>query len=392
MKNAYRASADISLDALAYNIGQIRSMIGPETKLMCVVKADAYGHGACALAGRLLEMGADSLAVATVEEGIELRRCGITAPILILGYSSKDQYADIILNDLTSTVFTYTMAKDLDGVAHELGRTASIEIKIDTGMNRMGFTPDEDSVKNIIMIASLLKNLTIRGIFTNFPTAELAEGDMTPQQAHLFTELVQKLQESGVSISCSHCSNSASILKYPDLHMDMIRPGIILYGLYPSDEVGPDLLSLKPVMTLKSHIACIKTVPKGTKVGFGASFTCQRETRIAIVSIGYADGYPRAMSNRGQVLIGGSRYPIIGRICMDQLTVDITDAKDEIRQCDEVILVGKQGSEEITAEEVAAASASFNYEFVCGISRRVPRVYYQNGKVVQVVNYLLDQS
>ena len=389
MKNAYRASACISLDALAYNIGQVRSMISPGTKLMCIVKADAYGHGACALAGRLLEMGADSFAVGTVEEGIELRRCGVKAPILILGYSSKEQLEDIIRNDLTSSVFTYAMAKDLDCAANELGMTASIEISIDTGMNMIGFLPDEDSVKRITMIASLLKNLKIQGIFTYFSTADSEEGDMPMQQAQRFTWMLKRLEESGVSIPCRHCANSAAIMKYPELNMDMVSAGIILYGLYPSDAIDPAPLSLKPVLTLKSHVVYIKTVPKGAKIGYGAAFTCQRETRVATIPVGYADGYPRAMSNCGHVLIGGNRYPIIGRICMDQLMVDITDAEDEIRQCDEVILFGKQGSEEITVEEIAEASASCNYEFVCGISRRVPRVYYQHGKAVQVVNYLI---
>jgi len=392
MKTAYRACADISLDALEYNIAQIRSKLEPDTRLMCVLKANGYGHGSVVLAHELLEMGADSFAVATVEEGIELRSNGIDAPILILGYASRDQYPDVITNKLTMTVFSYATAKDLDVAANKLNMVADIDIKIDTGMSRIGFKVNEDSVKSITMIDSLLKNVKIKGIFTHFSCADCGEDDMTMRQADEFKRMISLLEDRGIKIPCRHCSNSASIMRYPQLQMDMVRAGIIIYGLYPSGEVDKSLLDLKPVMSLKSHIVYIKTLKANTPISYGATYVCRRDSRIATVSIGYADGYPRAMSNRGRVLINNNSYPIVGRICMDQLMVDITDAANEIKQGDEVILIGSQGAESISVEEVADQCGSFNYEFICNINRRVPRVYSRNGRVVEIINYLSHSS
>ena len=388
MKNAYRACAEIDLDALEHNIREIRKKIGADTKLMCVIKANAYGHGAVVFARELAAMGADSFAVATLEEGIELRRSGITQPILILGFVCREQYPDMIRCGITPTVFTYNMAKDIDAAAHAMGKVCSIHIKIDTGMSRIGFPVSDDSVKSIVMISRLLHNVHIDGIFTHFACADCMEDEMTKEQADGLIRMIDSLEAAGVSIPCKHCSNSASIMRYPQLQMNMVRAGIVIYGLYPSDEVDPQLLPLKPVMSVRSHVAHIKTVPVGTKVGYGATFVCERPTTIATVSIGYADGYPRALSNKGRVLIGSASYPVIGRVCMDQIMVDVTDSTGRIKCGDLVTLVGSEGNERISVEEAASFGDSFNYEFVCNINRRVPRVYLRGGKVQEVVNFI----
>ena len=388
MKNAYRACADINLDALEHNIKEIKSVIGNETKLMCVIKTNAYGHGAVVLARELVAMGADSFAVATVEEGIELRNHGIEQPILVLGFVAKEQYEDMIRYHIMPAVFTYSMAKDMDAVASAMHTVADIHIKIDTGMSRIGFKAEPATVARIVMMNSLLKNIRIQGIFTHFACADCADDAMTMEQMLQFDAVISGLEKNGVHIPVKHCANSAAIIRYPGMTMNMVRAGIIIYGLYPSEEIDKNILRLQPVMRLKSHVVCIKTVSPGTTVGYGATFTCQRPTKIATVSIGYGDGYPRALSNKGRVLIGSQSWPIIGRICMDQLMVDVTDADYEIKQGDEVVLVGSQGSECISVEEVAAINNSFNYEFVCSVNRRVPRVYYRSGSVVEIVNYL----
>lgn len=388
MKNAYRACAEINLDALEHNIKEIKSVIGNETKLMCVIKTNAYGHGAVVLARELVAMGADSFAVATVEEGIELRNHGIEQPILVLGFVAKEQYEDMIRYHIMPAVFTYSMAKDMDAVASAMHTVADIHIKIDTGMSRIGFKAEPATVARIVMMNSLLKNIRIQGIFTHFACADCADDAMTMEQMLQFDAVISGLEKNGVHIPVKHCANSAAIIRYPGMTMNMVRAGIIIYGLYPSEEIDKNILRLQPVMRLKSHVVCIKTVSPGTTVGYGATFTCQRPTKIATVSIGYGDGYPRALSNKGRVLIGSQSWPIIGRICMDQLMVDVTDADYEIKQGDEVVLVGSQGSECISVEEVAAINNSFNYEFVCSVNRRVPRVYYRSGSVVEIVNYL----
>lgn len=388
MKNAYRACAEINLNALEHNIREIRSVIGDKTKLMCVIKTNAYGHGAVVLARELAAMGADCFAVATVEEGIELRNHGINKPVLVLGFVAKEQYPDMIRHHIMPAVFTYSMAKDIDAVADAMHTVADIHIKIDTGMSRIGFKADAATVQRIVMMNSLLKNIRIQGIFTHFACADCEDDRMTLEQMKLFDAIVGGLEKNGVHIPVKHCANSAAIIRYPGMSLNMVRAGIIIYGLYPSEEVNKNIIHLKPVMTLKSHVVCVKTVERGTTVGYGATFKCQRQTKIATISIGYGDGYPRALSNRGRVLIGSQSWPIIGRICMDQLMVDVTDADYEIKQGDEVVLVGRQGSECISVEEVAAINDSFNYEFVCNVNRRVPRVYYRDGEVVEIVNYL----
>ena len=388
MKNAYRACVEVDLDALENNMSEIRRAIGPEPKLMCVIKANAYGHGSAVLAGELVKMGADAFAVATLEEGIELRTAGISQPILVLSFIAKEQYPDMIRHHIMPTVYTYSMAKDIDAVARSLNAVADVHIKIDTGMSRIGFKPCQETIQRIVMMNSLRPNIRIHGIFTHLACADCADDTLTARQIEAFDGVVAALEAEGIHIPYKHCANSAAIIRYPHLVKDMVRAGIILYGLYPSDEVTKEKVRLKQLMTLKSHVIHIKTVEAGTPVGYGSTYVCDKPTRIATISIGYGDGYPRAMSNKGRVLIGSRSYPIIGRVCMDQTMVDVTDADYEIRQGDEVVLIGGQGSENIPVEEVANASDSFNYEFVCGINRRIPRVYVRGGQVVCIENYL----
>ncbi len=392
MERCYRASADIRLDALEHNMKEIRSKIDPQTGLMCVIKTNAYGHGAVVLARELLKMGANAFAVATVEEGIELRKSGITEPILILGFTSKNQYADVVAYDIMPTIFSYAMAKDLDAAARKVGKKASIHIKIDTGMSRIGFKVEEKTIREIVMISHLRNSLNIHGIFTHFSCADCDDPAFTQEQYRKFRYICDSVEAAGVHIPVKHCANSAAIARFPEFQqagINMVRAGIILYGLYPSDVITPDMIDLKPVMQLKSHVVHIKKLEAGTPIGYGATYVTPDTKKIATVSIGYGDGYPRAMSNKGRVLIGSQYFPIVGRVCMDQLMVDITDEKTEIRVGDEVVLVGKQGSHQIPVEEVADQSASFNYEFVCDINRRVPRVYTRGDEVVEIVNYLV---
>ena len=377
----------IDLDKICNNIKEVINKVGKDTKVMAVVKADAYGHGAIEVSKALSEIGTYGFAVATVGEALALRRAGITKPILILDFVFPNQFETIIRNDIMLTVFRYEIAKELNEAAEQMGTTAHIHIKVDTGMGRIGFIPDDESIDEIRRI-SQLPNVEIDGIFTHFACADEADKTSMNRQFAKFKDFVLRLEEIGINIPIKHVCNSAAIIDSDDKFLNMVRSGIITYGLYPSDEVDKDIIKLEPVMRLKSHVIYVKTVEPGTTVGYGATFTCERPTRIATVSIGYGDGYPRGLSNKGRVLIGSQSWPIIGRVCMDQLMVDVTDADYEIKQGDEVVLVGSQGSENISVEEVAAINNSFNYEFVCDINRRVPRVYYRNGEVVDIVNYL----
>lgn len=332
MNPGYRAYAQISLDALEKNYRGIRSVIGKNTALMCVIKTNAYGHGAVKLAQELERLGADAFAVATVEEAVELRDHGIKRPILVLGYISRDSYKTVVKKRITATIYSYTMVRELDRTANSLGMNVDVHIKIDTGMSRIGFKPCEDTVQELVILDKMLANTRIKGIFTHFACADKEDDELTMLQAKRFNKVIEGLHKQGIDIPCRHCSNSAAIMRYPDLNMNMVRAGIILYGLHPSGELPWDSFSLKPVMALKSLVVLLKTVPEGTTVGYGATYTCKRETTIATVAIGYGDGFPVAASNKARVLIGNQSFPIIGRVCMDQLMVDVTDAVEEVKK------------------------------------------------------------
>lgn len=380
MKIQSRIHADIDLDAVIFNMESMRRNLNRDTQIIAVLKADGYGHGAVPIAGILEKYSYIwGIAVATVEEGLELRRAGIKKPILILGYTYEEDYDIIVKEEFRPAVFKLSMAKKLSDAAQRAGKTLKIHIKTDTGMSRIGYRSPEKDVPEIVEI-SKLPGIEIEGLFTHFARADEKETAPAYVQLEKYREFVKRLEDEGIKIPLKHCSNSAGIIRMPEANMDAVRAGIIIYGLYPSDEVEKEPVPLKPVMELKSHIAYIKTVEPGVEISYGGTFTTQRESRIATIPVGYADGYARGLSNKGSILIHGKRANIVGRICMDQFMADVTDIP-EARELDEVTLLGRDGDDCITMEELGETSGRFNYEFACCISKRVPRVYYENGQV-----------
>lgn len=382
MKLPSRIQADIDLDAFRFNLDSIKKNINENTQIITVLKADGYGHGAVPLAKEAeKEERVWGIAVATVEEALELRRGGIKKPLLILGYTYQEDYDLIAAEELRPTVFKLSMAQELSRAALRKNKTVKIHIKIDTGMSRIGYRDLEKSVPEILEI-SRLPGLEIEGLFTHFARADEKETTPAYQQLEKYQAFQKALKEAGLKIPLCHCSNSAGIIRMPEANMDAVRAGIILYGLYPSEEVEKEPVPLKPLMTLKSHIAYIKTLEPGVQISYGGTYTTQKETRVATIPVGYADGYARSLSNKGWVLIRGKKAPVLGRICMDQFMVDVTDIS-EARELDEVILLGKSGDQQITMEELGELSGRFNYEFACCISKRVPRIYFKGGKAIE---------
>lgn len=381
-----RVYLKIDLDAICSNIKAVMDKVGDKTQVMAVVKADAYGHGAIEVAKALSEIGTDCFSVATVGEALALRRAGITKPIMILDFVFPNQFETIIRNDIILTVFQYDIAKQLNVAAGEMGTTAHIHIKVDTGMGRIGYIPCSESVDEICRIAQL-PNIEIDGIFTHFACADMSDKTSMHKQEKLFNDFVDEVEARGVKIPVKHICNSAAIIDKDDGFMDMVRSGIVTYGLYPSDEVNKDKLKVKPAMELRSVVINVKTIHEGSTVGYGSTYVAQKPTVIATIPVGYADGYPRMLSNKGDVLIHGKRARIVGRVCMDQFMVDVTDIPD-VSTGDSVTLIGRDGDETITCDEIGEISGRFNYEFLCCITRRVPRVYIRNGKTVKIVDYL----
>jgi alanine racemase len=383
-----RAWAEINLDNIAHNIREIRRITDKNAEIMGVVKADAYGHGVMEVAKTLLDNGVTRLAVSMLDEAIQLRRNGISVPILILGYTDPIRANEIIENDVTQSVFSHELAQALSSEAVRQGKKVKIHIKIDTGMTRIGFLPGYSAVKNVVEI-NQLPNIIIDGLFTHFATADEKNREYTFTQFERFMSICSELQRIGIHIPVKHCANSAGIIEYPQMHLDMVRPGIILYGMYPSDEVDKTKIDLKPAMTLKANVILVKDVEKNTSISYGRIFTTQRNSRIATIPIGYADGYSRLLSNKGRVLIHGQFAPIVGRICMDQCMVDVTNLDVDISTGDEVVLIGAQGDNAITAEDVAQSIGMINYELVCIVGKRIPRAFVQNGKISKILNYLI---
>ena len=382
MKLPSRIQADIDLDAFRFNLDSIKKNINENTQIITVLKADGYGHGAVPLAKEAeKEERVWGIAVATVEEALELRRGGIKKPLLILGYTYQEDYDLIAAEELRPTVFKLSMAQELSRAALRKNKTVKIHIKIDTGMSRIGYRDLEKSVPEILEI-SRLPGLEIEGLFTHFARADEKETTPAYQQLEKYQAFQKALKEAGLKIPLCHCSNSAGIIRMPEANMDAVRAGIILYGLYPSEEVEKEPVPLKPLMTLKSHIAYIKTLEPGVQISYGGTYTTQKETRVATIPVGYADGYARSLSNKGWVLIRGKKAPILGRVCMDQFMVDVTDIP-EARELDEVMLLGKRQDQQITMEELGELSGRFNYEFACCISKRVPRIYFKGGKAIE---------
>lgn len=377
--------AEINLDNLAFNMQQIKKKAKSD-QIIGVVKADAYGHGAFDVAKVLLENGATRLAVAVITEAAELRNAGIECPIMILGYTPLSQAVDILEYGIEQTVFSYEYALELSKMAQEKCVTAKIHIALDTGMGRIGFLPEEKSVEDVYKI-SKLSNIEIEGLFSHFSSADETQKEYTYGQFKKYSWFYERLKEKGVSVKIRHIANSAAIMDLPDTHMDGARPGIILYGYYPSEEVVKENLSIKPVMTLKANIVHIKELEPGECISYGRTFKCSRTSKIATLPIGYADGYSRLLNGKAKVIINGQFAPVVGRICMDQCMVDITDI-DGVSVGDEVILLGEYGGLKFNADDIAKILGTINYEVLCMIGKRVPRVYIRNGNVIKTRNYV----
>ncbi len=372
--------AEIDLDAIAHNAAALKARAGGHIELMVTVKANAYGHGAVPVARAALEGGATRLAVARTLEGVELRQAGLTVPILIMGYTLPAEARRIVRWNLTPTVNTWDQATALSTAAGESDKVVPIHVKVDTGMGRFGLLPGE--VVDFVRAISRLPGLRLEGLYTHFAIADAADKTYTHRQFKTYMDVVTQLKEAGFSFPLKHVANSAATLDLPEMALDMVRCGIALYGLHPSSEVAP-AVPLRPAMTLKSRVARVRTLPPGSSISYGCTYTTTRPTPVALVPVGYGDGYHRILSNKGQVLIHGQRAPIVGRVCMDQFVVDVSDIP-EVRQDDEVVVFGRQGEAEITAEEVARWAQTINYEVTTSILPRVTRVFLRGGQVVAI--------
>ena len=364
MKKFERVKAVVSLDAIAHNFAEMKKNIAKGTKIVAVIKADGYGHGAEAIA-RLIE---DydyiwGFAVATPEEALQLRTFGVKKPILILGIVFEEYFTQMIAKEIRLTVCTYEMAQKLSEEAQRQGRDVHIHIGLDTGMSRIGFADRQESVEEIKKI-SQLPNLKIEGMFTHFARADETDRSPAIDQLNRYLNFAKLLEDAGIQIPMKHCSNSAGIIRVPEANLNAVRAGITIYGIYPSNEVERDIVKLIPAMELKSHISYIKTVEPGAAFSYGGTFTAKKEMKVATIPVGYADGYPRSLSNKGWVLIHGKKAPILGRVCMDQFMVDITKIPDA-KAGDEVTLIGKDGKEFISIEKFGDLSGRFSYEFAC---------------------------
>ena len=383
-----RIYAEVDLGRIEENMEAMKEHLRPGTKMYGVVKTDAYGHGAVPVA-RTIDRFVCGYAVATVDEGLKLRRHGIEKEILCLGPVSAGRYQECLENDISLPMFEYRRAKELSDAAVAEGKTAKIHIAVDTGMSRIGLFPDEGSVEIVKEIAEL-PALRIAGMFTHFARADEADKTKAGEQYRRFHAFCDAGKAAGVEVPVCHCSNSAGIAEIREANMDMVRAGITLYGLWPSEEVDQNSLDLKPVMELKTHVAYVKDLEAGRAISYGGTFITKRDSRIATIPVGYADGYCRGLSNTGSVLIHGKRAPICGRVCMDQFMVDVTDIPD-VKIGDEVTLIGRDGDEVITMEEVGSLSGRFNYEFVCVLGKRIPRVFYRDGKRIASQEYFDEE-
>ena len=374
----------IDLDVIARNFDAVQKKVG--VSVMAIVKADAYGHGAIQVA-RLLQDKCSFFGVSSMLEAMELRQAGLSNPILVLGRTPVSAFPLAIQQGIRPAIFHFNDALALSEAAQKAGRTASFHLAVDTGMSRLGFQATEESLDICEKIAAL-PGIRAEGLFSHFATADSANLERSRKQAALFDWFDAELKKRGIHIPIRHLDNSAGLMNF-DRHYEMVRSGIVTYGMYPSEEVSPDLLELEPALQFLSRITHVKTLPAGREISYGGTYVTTKPTVVATVPVGYADGYRRSLSGKFHVLIRGKKAPILGRICMDMMLVDVTDIPGASVN-DQVVLVGRSGDEVITMEEIAEAAGSFNYEFVCGISRRVPRIYTQGGKTVHSVHYLLD--
>lgn len=386
MKTYSRVYAKIDLDAVAWNMEQMKKNLKEGTEMVAVIKTDGYGHGAVQVASMLESYDyVWGYAVATLDEAVVLRAAEIQKPILVLGCIFPDQYWEMLKYEIRMNVYTKEMAEAISALAVERGEQAYVHIKLDTGMARLGFSAEESSIEEIKEIAEL-PNLVLEGVFTHFAKADEEDKTFTMMQLEKFEWMTQRLEEEGVTFPYVHASNSAGIIDVRRADYNLVRAGIAIYGLYPSEEVDKEKVQLKPALSLKSHIAFVKDIPAGTPVSYGGDFVSEHPMRIATIPIGYGDGYPRSLSDTGYVLIRGKKAPIIGRICMDQFMVDVSDIP-EVKFGDKVTLIGRDQEEYLPVEKLSELSGRFNYEFVCDLGKRIPRVYVQDGKVEEQVDY-----
>ncbi len=391
-----RTWAEIDIDAIDHNFFEIKNHIKKDCKVMCVIKADAYGHGAVFLAREYQDLGADWFAVSNLEEALQLRQGGIIKPILILGYTPYAEAPMMADLGISQAVLSLDYAKKLSKEAYQHGKKLNVHIKLDTGMSRIGINCQSkehcnNSLSDIKEICRM-DGLNVEGMFTHFAVADDGEAgkEFTLNQYNNFSYVRDSLSECGINIPLCHCSNSAALIDYDEMNFDMVRAGVILYGLNPSQNLH-NSLDLKPAMSIKSVVSMLKTLEKGAKISYGGTFTTKGKTKVATVPIGYADGYIREFSNRASMIVRGKKVPVIGRVCMDQLMLDVTDV-DGIQEGDIVTVLGKSENEEISADDLSKLANTINYEIVCLVGKRVPRLYYKGGKIVGQLNYIYNYS
>lgn len=387
LESYQRVWAEVDLDAIWENMVHMKENIAEKTKILAVIKTDGYGHGGVPIAKMLEQLDfMFGYAAATYEEAHVLREAGVKKPILILGYTFPYCYEELIREEIRPAVYRRDTVEELVAAAANVGQKAKVHIKVDTGMGRIGITPDEEGLEFVRFLMGH-PELEVEGIFTHFAKSDEEDKTSANHQLALFQNFIDRIQtELGLTIPVKHCSNSAAILEMPQANMDMVRAGITTYGLYPSEEVRKDIVPLRAAMSLYSHIVYCKTIHAGQSVSYGGLFTAQKDTRVATIPVGYGDGYPRSLSGKGYVLIHGKKAPILGRVCMDQFMVDISEIPG-VMEGDKVTLLGVDGTERITAEELGELSGRFNYEFVCDLGKRIPRVYRQHGEITEVRDY-----
>lgn len=389
MKNLFRhlrpVWVEVNLDNLSHNMKEIRR-ISKSKEIIAVVKADAYGHGALDIVSTLLENGATRLAVAVANEAVELRRGGVTCPIMILGFTPDRLIESLLKYDIEQTVYNYDLAEKISSMAVKNNKVAKIHIALDTGMGRIGFKPDLHGIEQVYKI-SKLPNIILESVFSHFSSADEEDKGYTNMQFEKFKWFCNKLKEEGINVNIRHVANSAAIIDLPETHLEAVRPGIIMFGYYPSEEINKEKIKLKPVMSLKTNIVHIKEMGAGEYISYGRAFRTERESVIATLPVGYADGYTRFLFGKAKVIINGEYAPVIGKICMDQCMIDITDVPN-VKIGDEVILMGEGERLSINAEEIAEKIGTINYEVICMISKRVPRVYLKGNEIVKIRNYV----
>ena len=385
LRHTRRVYAKVDLDAIASNMKAMKALLPEQTGMLGVVKADAYGHGAVPVA-RAIEPYVSGFAAATAEEAVQLRKAGLKGLILVLGVPFPEDFEDLIRWEIRPAVFEWEQAKELSRLALLCHKVLPIHLAVDTGMSRIGMKPGEEALE-LVKRVSCLEGIRIEGIFTHFSRADETDLSCTEEQLKAFEAFDRQLREQGIRIPLRHCSNSAAIVGgLSSNQLELCRAGIAIYGLYPSGEVRKDLAALTPALELISCVSCLRDIEPGTAVSYGGTFVADRPMRIATIPVGYGDGYPRSLSGKGAVLIHGQRAPILGRICMDQFMVDVSHIPD-VRNFDEAVLLGFQDGEHISAEEIAEVSGGFHYEILCGLNKRIPRVYIREGKAVEIRDY-----